>query len=139
MAALGLTINLKKSKIATHHDAQFKAFIHSGLTHTPGGQKLLGAFVASNDDQEAAYLKSKIDRMTFFFNGLTQVDRQCSYTLFRYCGLPRWTHLTRTHTPDTSSSANELVDDLARQCLTTLMGGDITQRIRLFGNPLFFK
>ena len=137
MEILGLAINVKKSKVATHHDAQFKAFMKSGLVHTPGGQKLLGAFVASNDDQETAYLKPKIDRMAFFFNGLTQVDRQCSYTLFRYCGLPRWTHLTRTHTPDTSSSANELVDDLARQCLTTLMGGDLTQRDLLFANPLF--
>lgn len=136
MARLGLAINVKKSKVATHHDAQFKAFMKSGLIHTPGGQKLLGAFVASADEQESAYLRSKVDRMAFFFDGLTQVERHCSYTLFRYCGLPRWTHLTRTHTPETSSSANELVDDLARQCLTTLMGGDTTLKVRLFSNPI---
>ena len=137
MAILGLAINVKKSKVATHHDAQFKAFMKSGLVHTPGGQKLLGAFVASNDAQESEYLHSKISRMAHFFTGLTQVDRQCSYTLFRYCGLPRWTHITRTHTPDTSRSANELVDDLARKCLVTLMGGDPTLEARLFSNPLF--
>ena len=98
---------------------------------------MLGAFVASNDAQESEYLHSKISRMAHFFTGLTQVDRQCSYTLFRYCGLPRWTHITRTHTPDTSRSANELVDDLARKCLVTLMGGDPTLEARLFSNPLF--
>ena len=84
------------------------------------------------------FLKQKQTTKPLFsiVNSFAQVERHCSYTLFRYCGLPRWTHLTRTHTPETSSSANELVDDLARQCLTTLMGGDTTLKVRLFSNPI---
>ena len=41
------------------------------------------------------------------------------------------------HTPDTSHSANEQVDEKARQCLSTLMGGDPALKDRLFANPLY--
>ena len=137
MAGLGLVINERKCKVATHHEAQFEAFKKTGLVHTPGGQKVLGAFIANNDEQESAYLESKVDRMTYYFTGLTKLERQCSYTLFRYCGLPRWTHFTRTHNPVTSSTANGRVDELACRCLATLMGGDPALKDRLFANSLF--
>ena len=53
--ALGLEIN-KKSTVATHTDDQFEPFRDTGLTHTPGGHKILDAFIATTDAQESAWV-----------------------------------------------------------------------------------
>ena len=135
--SVGLEINRGKSKVSTHTDSQFALFTHLGLMHAPGGQKVLGACVASTDAQESKWVLSRAPRMKSFFENILSLDRQCVYALFRYCGLPRWTHIVRCHTPEVTLPANEFVDDWARSCVGVLLGCGTTTMSRLFGNPLF--
>jgi hypothetical protein len=136
-SVLGLHVNKSKSKVATHYDTQFAPFADTGLSQAKGGQKVLGAFVATSDAQEAAWLLTRVTRMETFFRSLLLLDRQMVYCLFRYCGLPRWNHIVRCHPPEVSGPANELVDALARRCLTSLLGTRPSTTGSLFENPLF--
>ena len=75
--------------------------------------------------------------MEEFFHNLSQLNFQCQYPLLRYCGLPRWTHVTRCHSATVTTSANEYVDQLARNCIGRLLGCDTGAMSQLFSNPLF--
>ena len=123
--------------MATHIDDQFEPFRDTGFTHTPGGHKILGAFIATTDAQESAWVLSRAPRMEDFFTRLLKLDRQVVYALFRYCGLPRWNHIIRCHAPEVTMPANELVDKYARRCLMTLLGCGSGAGNLLFDNPLF--
>jgi hypothetical protein len=66
-----------------------------------------------------------------------KLSKQSTKVLFRFCGLPRWTHIIRCHPPTVTYAACELVDRLALNCLKDLLGLDTATVGRLFDNPLF--
>jgi hypothetical protein len=75
--------------------------------------------------------------MSLFFEKLLNLDRQCAYVLFRYCGIPRWNHFLRCHSPQVTHPASELVDEYARRCLAALFGGESYAGFPLFENTFY--
>jgi len=135
--SLGLFIRRDKSWVLAHDEEQLKPLRHLGLNESLVGIRVLGAWVAPEDRMESDWIKSRIPKMENFFNRLTKIDRQCGLLLFRWCGIPRWIHITRTHHPDASKAGSATVDELARTCITTMLGGDDSVKAYLFNNPLF--
>lgn len=75
--------------------------------------------------------------METFFRRLESLQVQSAYVLFRHCGVPRWTHITRCHTPHVSRAANERVDSMARSCMVHLIGGGCGMKENPLDNPFF--
>ena len=136
-APLGLHLRRDKSWVSAHCVEQFEPFRHLGLNESLEGTRVLGAWVAADDSTESLWIENRVPKMDHFFGRLTQIDKQCAVVLFRWCGIPRWIHITRTHHPSASRKGCESTDELARECVRRLLGGDDEGKAYLFNNPIF--
>jgi len=137
LAALGLQVRRDKSWVLAHSRDQFEAFRSFGLKYSMEGIRVLGAWIAADDSTESDWVLTRVPKIDHFFDRLTKVDRQVAQNLFRWCGIPRWTHLVRTHHPEATKAASAEVDKSARRCVTKLFGGDSDVEAYLFNNKIF--
>jgi len=136
-APLGLQLRRDKSFVSAHTADQFEPLRHLGLNESLEGARVLGAWVAADDEMESAWIETRVPKMERFFDNLSKIDRQCAIILFRWCGIPRWVHITRTHHPDACKKGSEATDELTRNCVTRLAGGDESVKAYLFDDVIF--
>ena len=133
----GLQVRRDKSVVAAHHEEQLRHFDHLGLKQSLEGARVLGSWVAADDETESAWIETRVAKMARFLDRLAKVNRQCADILLPMCGITRWTHITRTHSPGACLKGSELVDNYVQECATKLQGGDDDVKRYLFNNPIF--
>jgi len=133
----GLQVRRDKSVVAAHQEDQLKHFEHLGLRTSLEGTRVLGAWVAGDDETEAAWIETRVPKMARFLERLTKISRQCANILLPKCGIPRWNHITRSHSPEATLAGSSQVDSHVQECATRLQGGDNDMKRYLFDNPIF--
>ena len=134
---LGLRLNAAKCKVATRQRNLFSEFSGTRMIHSPGGVKLLGAFIGESEDREAEWVLSKTPKVMSFLEKLENLNRQCTLPLLRLCGSPRWNYIVRTHEPTVTKVANAQVDKAVLACAEALLGGMGPLGKTPFSNNLF--
>ena len=86
---LGLRLNGAKCKVATRHEKFFTEFSGTRMIHSPGGLKLLGAYIGESEDKEEDWVLSRTPKVISFLEKLKEISRQCALPLLRLCGSPR--------------------------------------------------
>ena len=134
---LGLKLNAAKSKVATRGDDLYLAFKGTRMVHSPGGVKLLGAYIGASESVEEEWVLSKVPKVASFLGKLKDLPRQCTLPLLRLCGSPRWNYIMRTHEPPVTKMANKQIDCAIKACSEALLGGMGPLGKSPFSNPLF--
>ena len=134
---LGLRLNTAKCKVATRREDLFSEFSGSRMVHSPGGVKLLGAFIGVSEAREEEWVLSKAPKVISFLGKLKDISRQCALPLLRLCGSPRWNYIVRTHDPPVTKVANTQVDKAVLACAEALLGGMGSLGKTPFSNNLF--
>eukprot|EP00759_Apiculatamorpha_spiralis_P009013 PhF_6_TR15908/c2_g1_i4/m.24560 len=122
MSSAGLVVNRKKCVVSAHSDDALEAFVGLDVKLQREGQKILGAFVAADDDTESRWIMSQRPRIENFLERALEVEPQCAMPLIRSCGLPRWNHFLRCHPPEVTAAANVLVDKSVSHVMQVLLG-----------------
>ena len=73
--SLGLRLNVAKCKVATRQNEAFSEFLKTRMVHSPGGVKLLGAFIGEAEAREEEWVLTKAPKVISFLEKLEDLPR----------------------------------------------------------------
>ena len=115
LQSIGLSLNHKKCEVfGRKKDTSAMLASHLGFAHAQHSIKVLGAFIAEDQQLVSEALLQKVDSHKVFFNTLLDLPRPTAMKLLVLCGVPKWAFIARTHPQEATQLAHAKFDELVR-------------------------